>query len=469
MSHPFNNREFTFTQPDGTEFKVRGWGDQYRARFKALDGRTISRNRESGFFEFSQDGASAEALESVPPLDLALQPVSRNRLGRNTRWRQRRQEALEQEKLEAEGPPQRQTIGTFVGLCLPIRFRDISTKITRKEIDDFCNKPSYAGYKNNGSVRDFFLDNSNGKCDYMTSVAPLYTAKKDRAYYVDTTQDYGVRAEELITEALSFHKESGFDFSGLTTDAKNYLYAVNAFYAGDVVNNWSEGLWPHAHYLSKPVKLGTGVAAHDYQITALGKELEIGTYCHENGHMLCDFPDLYDYDSDSAGIGEYCLMCGGNGADPRNPVQVAGYLKFCAGWAGKVTKAELGIDVSLPAKGNHFLVHRKSATEYLLIENRAKTSRDAALPDQGIAIWHVDEKGDNRHQQGHPEAHYECALIQADGLKDLENNKNQGGPGDLFSGSAMFLGKWWDGTPVGLSFECTGKPGPTMTVKVRKA
>jgi hypothetical protein len=154
-------------------------------------------------------------------------------------------------------------------------------------------------------------------------------------------------------------------------------------------------------------------------------------------------------------------------ASRSNPVQVCGYLKFCAGWAGSVTKAQAGTDVTLASLGNHFLVQRKSATEY--VENRTKASRDAALPDAGIAIWHVDERGDNRHQQDDPVQHYECALIQADGKKDLEHNRNQGGLGDLYSGGATFSGKWWDRTSIGLAFECAGKPGPTMTVKIRKA
>ena len=49
-----------------------------------------------------------------------------------------------------------------------------------------------------------------------------------------------------------------------------------------------------------------------YLLTSLGRtpaDLTIGTFCHENGHLLCRFPDMYDYgerDGDSlksAGIG----------------------------------------------------------------------------------------------------------------------------------------------------------------------
>jgi hypothetical protein len=29
MAFPFNGQQFTFTQPDNTQIKVKGWGNQY--------------------------------------------------------------------------------------------------------------------------------------------------------------------------------------------------------------------------------------------------------------------------------------------------------------------------------------------------------------------------------------------------------------------------------------------------------
>ena len=79
-----------------------------------------------------------------------------------------------------------------------------------------------------------------------------------------------------------------------------------------------------------------------YLLTSLGRtaaDLSIGTFCHENGHLLCRFPDMYDYgerDGDSvvsAGIGNYCLMGSGNHLDfGRSPSPVCSYLRDLAGW-----------------------------------------------------------------------------------------------------------------------------------------
>ena len=67
-----------------------------------------------------------------------------------------------------------------------------------------------------------------------------------------------------------------------------------------------------------------------------------------------------------------------------------------------------------------------------MIENRQLKGRDAKLPGSGLAVWHIDEtQSDNTNPLA-----YKVALVQADGKRDLEFNKNSGDKGDLFPGSA---------------------------------
>ena len=202
-----------------------------------------------------------------------------------------------------------------------------------------------------------------------------------------------------MNEALAFHKAHGFDFSRLTVDNQGFVYAMNVYYAGPVTNNWAEGLWPHSHHLGSPVQLRPGMQAFDYQFTAIGAELELGTFCHENGHMLCDYPDLYDYGYESSGVGGYCLMCAGNNVSEKNPIPISAYLKRLSGWARHVTPLTHGATITLDADTNDFAIYSRGGREYFLIENRRRTGRDASLPDEGLAIWHVDEDGDNSHEQ----------------------------------------------------------------------
>jgi M6 family metalloprotease-like protein len=496
MPTPFFNEEFTFTNPDGSTIQVRGSGNQYYAVFETLEGYTVVKDPETGFYKYAQ--LSDDKSDLLPtdakvgeadPQSLGLKPHIRIRgesakqkalnatmqQGRLSRWQIRR----EQKKTQLRGimPTTRPetlslasvTVGNYVGLCLLIRFPDVAETISQPEVNNFCNLSGYNGFGNNGSVRDYFFDTSRNKLNYTNVVTQYCTAAHNRSYYSDPEIPLGTRARELIIEALDYLKSHGFNFAQLSSDNNDYVYALNVFYVGSRVNNWAEGLWPHSWNLETPYDTGAGKKFFDYQITNIGSELTLRTFCHENGHMICDFPDLYDYGYESAGVGNYCLMC--YGGNDKNPVQVSAYLKNEAGWATKVTSITSGITATLPASNNDFYIYSKSATEYFIIENRQKAGRDAFLPDAGLAIWHIDEQGSNNNEQMTPSQHYECSLVQADNRFDLEKNRNGGDSQDLFgspnntqfSDSTSPNSKWWDGSDSGLKLTQISESGPTMT------
>jgi len=495
MPTQFSGKRFTFTQPDGSPLELRGFGDQNHAVFETLDGRTVTQNPSTGYYEVAQLTPDANALEPAPASAAASLPrslrVSRSAAaaaGRASalsvggrRCEQRRQERQQQQRalraMAAAGgpllaPPQRQTIGDFVGLCLLVDFSDAPATIQRSEVERFCNEPGYTGFGNNGSVRDYFFESSLGRCRYTNIVAPYYRAKRPKTYYTDRLIAQPQRAYELIGEALAHHKASGFDFSPLTVDGSGFVYAMNVYHAGPVTNNWAEGLWPHSHHLGSPVSLAPGKQAFDYQFTAMGAELELGTFCHENGHMLCDYPDLYDYGGESSGVGKFCLMCAGN-FDEKNPNAISAYLKRLSGWAGTVTPIEHGRQLTLRAGSNDFAIHARDGREYFLFENRKKAGRDSSLPDEGLTVWHIDEDGSNNNEQMTGARHYELSLEQADGRCDLEKSgSNLGDSGDLFAGpTARFSdatnpsSKWWDGASSALTIDEISAAGESMTFR----
>ncbi len=500
MSMPFNGRRFTFQQPDGTQLEVRGWGDQHQAVFETLDGYTVVRDPHSGFYSYADVSSDGETYRStgVSPrvtsgtaLGLRpgarLTPAAQRRLalgpGRHlpgkTRWETRREEArrLRRETATrsriAMAPPSRTTVGDYVGLCLLVEFPDVPGTIGASAVEDFCNKQGYSGFGNNGSVYDYFRDTSHGKLRYTNLVAGYYTTRNPRSYYTDRNIQQPIRTFELIAEAVSHFVAQGFDFSQLTADANGFVYALSVFYAGTRVNNWAEGLWPHSYRLDNPISVGPGRRLQDYQITDMGSELTLATFCHENGHMVCDFPDLYDYGYESNGVGDYCLMCT-SGPNDKNPTEVCAYLKYEAGWASKVTPITNGVSAVAPSTGNEFFLYAKDQTEYFIIENRYRSARDAHLPDSGLAIWHVDEEGSNNNEQMTALNHYECSLVQADNQFELEKKVNQGDLGDLFSASSRPAfgdsteppSRWWDGTPSGLAISGVSAPGPQVTFQV---
>ena len=125
-----------------------------------------------------------------------------------------------------------------------------------------------------------------------------------------------------------------------------------------------------------------------------------------------------------------------------------------------------------------------AAQEYFLVENRQKTAGtyDEYLPGAGLAIWHMDEaKAGNQNDQecrSEPNSacgstHYEVALEQADGLLDLENNRDRGDNGDIFPGSTAKRtwnntsdpesGSWYSSTPTNIAVVNISDAAATMT------
>ena len=117
----------------------------------------------------------------------------------------------------------------------------------------------------------------------------------------------------------------------------------------------------------------------------------------------------------------------------------------------------------------------RKPNEYFLVENRSKMGLDRALPASGLAVYHCDILGSNELQQGTATKHYQCALLQADGRRDLELNVNQGDGADLFgaiggialSAESSPHSREWDGRDSGLVIADISRPGADDHVQRR--
>jgi M6 family metalloprotease-like protein len=382
------------------------------------------------------------------------------------------------------------TTGTKLGLCLLVDFDDDPATVPQAEIVNFCNGDNYTGYGNNGSVKKYFQDNSGGWLTY-SNVVTIYiripNSLHPKSYYNDTSKNCGNQANLLIRDAISIMKALPNytndilpTFNALTVDANNRVLACNVFYAGDNGGVWDYGLWPHSWSLynvgAQELSAG-GKQIWNYQVSNIGSSLEIGTFCHENGHMLCGYPDVYDYDSDSAGgAGLFCLMNFGNGGGDipgTNPAQICAYLKRASGWATTTeltnSSSVLAVVNAAGTNFNHFYRYQKPGipTEYFLMECRFQAGRDASLPASGVAVWHIDELGDHNNQSlvtNSTHANYEVTLVQADNQWDFETDANAGDDFDLyhsgnpsagysntFNGASAPDAHWWDGSASGFN------------------
>jgi len=482
--HPFDGDVMFLKQPDGTRVEVRVFGDQWYARIEGTDGYTLVRDDATGVICYARLSADGQRLESTGVRAGQGAPAGLSRgidLPLESRIAQRDQHRLRFEAEEAamlaskSSGPQPSNQGDVLGLTLIIDFSDEPGTVPAEHFDAYLNEPGYTGYGNNGSVRDYFYDVSGGVLNYTNHVPAQYIrAPEPKSYYEDPNAQFGTRARALVVWALNYLDGQGHDFSQYDANGDGYIDAVNVFYAGYPDGGWSVGLWPHSWVMSFNAD---GVSSYKYQITNIGASLRLSTFCHENGHSIMFWPDLYDYGYESSGVGGFCLMCS-SGAG-TNPVRPCAYLRAEAGWEPAVNLSGLQAGlVASHAEMNIFKVpHEGHPNEYYLIENRQRTGRDASIPGGGgLAIWHVDEDGSNDNEQQTPALHYLVTLVQADGRWDLENGTNNGDQTDLwyapnyveFDPTTSPAATWWDGTSAPIYIDGISASGAEMTFNYRE-
>jgi M6 family metalloprotease-like protein len=442
QAEPYNGRIFNYYQPDGSSFEIRLFGDEFYAVAETLDGYVVVQDPMTKFFSYAKLAKDGNSFESTGikagsqiPQKLSLEKkirisreakntissTARTRFGVDQRGQilpEIRRELLPETIAPALAaaaqdngnillaPPSVATVGSRIGLVLLAQFPDQLQDVTvsKAEVDAYCNDPNYTEFDNATSVHGYFSIQSNGKLQYNCLVTAYFTAAHDRDYYTDSEIAFGTQAKELINEGLAVLKNNGFDFTKCDANGSGVLDGVNLFYAGERVNSWSHGLWPHKWSSSWEGLSGEGVStSFQYQISNMGSTLALGTFCHENGHMICDFPDLYAYNGGAAVVNNYSLM---SRSGDKHPVNVDPYLKIHAGWA---TVTDLTMTSQLrglvKVDINNFYRYRNPdlSQEYFLLEVRDDSgyeggyggSTTAVNPTSGLVVYHAYELGDN--------------------------------------------------------------------------
>ena len=478
----------TFPQERGPEIRLRVLGDEHYARYENADGFTVVYDESVGKFCFADVLANRLVSTQVPcdqpPPGGLVRHLQESLAVRQAKVEERRLTHMPPGMEHAEeivrtfGPNQgllagRQlSLGQVRGLTILVNFQDLTSATTRADVEAMLNGANYTQNGNICSVREYFLRVSNGRLDYTNTVVGPFTLSRPRQHYIN---------ELLVEEALDLAVASGVDLNQFDSRNDGIVDAVNILYAGQSV--YQGDLWPHNSFFRKQY---AAARTELYLLTGLGRnpsELSIGTFCHENGHLLCRFPDMYDYGErdgdalDSAGIGYYCLMGAGNHLDfGRSPAPVCAYLRDLAGWCDNVV--DLNVQGQYEARhGDYRTVMRfrtSKPNEYFIVENRTRTGFDRALSSSGLAVYHCDIFGSNELQQGSASQHYQCALVQADGRRDLENNSNQGDGSDLFgmaaglilSHASMPHTREWDGRDSMFSVSDITAPGEAIRFSV---
>ncbi len=327
--------------------------------------------------------------------------------------------------------------GTRKLLILLVDFSDKTAVTSQSHFSDlFFSTGTYA----TGSLRDYYRQVSYSKLDTTGTISGSgvtvgwYRAPHPKSYYTNNNYGFGAHpqnAQQLVEDVVALANAS-VNFADFDNDHDGIVDGLIVLCAGtgaEQTGNKND-IWSHAWSI-------TPVTYDDVKVSGyfMGPEDgKIGVMCHELGHSLMGWPDLYDTDYSSRGTGNWDLMAGGSWNNGGNtPAHPTAYCKMKAGWvtptvmfnqAGTVTIKPYETTsqvIKLP-------VNDAASKEYFLLSNRNKTGFDAYLPGSGLIIEHVDENKTNNTDENH----YLVDIEQCDGARHLNTNANSGDAGDPF-------------------------------------
>lgn len=365
--------------------------------------------------------------------------------------------------------------GTVRVVVILVEFSDRAMTETRQHFEDLFFSQ---GVLPNGSVREYFAEVTNNIIDIQGEVVGPYQLPLTLAQYANGASGTGSSTPNSRTMARDAAVAANPDvnFGIYDNDGDGFVDAFVVLHAGSGAEQTGSpnDIWSHKWVLSGGSYNADGTNIYAY--LTVPENARIGVCCHELGHLLFGFPDLYDIDDSSEGVGNWCLMGGGSwngGGDV--PAHPSAWCKANQGWVtvvNQTSNATLNIeDVKTSNTVYRLWKDGSSGSEYFLVENRQQTLYDAQLPGGGLCVWHIDDAVATNEDENH----YKVAFVQADGNKDLENGSNRGDAGDPYPGSSNNStfdknstpnSKSYAGSDTCVSIKNIGSSAPTMRVDV---
>ena len=350
--------------------------------------------------------------------------------------------------------------GKIYSLTLLVDFPDKTAPVTVSEVEDWLNKEGFNRDGCNGSVRDYYLDVSNGQLDLTNEVYGWYRAKHPKSWY-ESLQGY-TGSDSLMKEVFAYF-DPMVDFSRYDNDKDGTTEAINIVYAG-AGQTWGQGLWPHSGWSNEK---RDGVRLTHHQMTDMPGTFSIYVFVHESGHMIFGWPDLYWY-------GDYCTM--GNRANDWNPVVINDFFRADQGWIPfvDVTSKDVSLETTKPGEVCYrYKNPARPDKEGLVWSYVRNTGRNKVLKGSGLLMQHYDfsiEGNSASNKLGLRIVHASAAGKSSDDVADqwpspgsTANTFFKSGTYSKFNDDAYPAIRWYNGSKTNLIITDVGTPGETLS------
>lgn len=443
---PAKKLQKVITLTNGTQVSVELRGDEYLSWWEGTDGTAYRATADENVFE-------AFDLEAQKPAAAARRArAEQGRVARLARVKNSLRGA--DDKMRGLGGDHITYKGVKKGLVVLVDFKNkkftdghdleyYKNVINGKDFSD-----EEEGYV--GSVRDYFLAQSNGQFELDFDVVGPVTMSKNYGYYGnDGAYQKDEKVYEMIKEACDGIQDKvnlkDYDWDGDgEADQVFFLYAG----LGQASGGSAGTIWPHESELRywpcgvlsySTGKINTYACANELQPETQGSSryisAGIGTICHEFSHCL-GFADMYD----TTGSGGYGMSVfdvmdqgsyNGNGFVPCN---YTAFERIYAGWVEAIeleSPATVKDMKSVSDYGRPFIMYNyKNTNEYFLMENRQNTGWDKELyGSNGLLIVHVNyvpSRWANNSVNSSAEKIQCCTVVNADGSRENTQYSLQG-------------------------------------------